>query len=210
MQIFGLHHLPAVAAYHHCDKHVGKLSIEAGQLLFAALRKFPDPLPPDPYKDAYANHPLTWWTAGCQPHFDFVLALGMSLCEEHELRYGHGHRTRAALVRIQEHLKTQGYPATMPETAPSPVQWKQWARSLDTRGDKDHFADVQTATVEPPQGCKFGVVAINKELPVVVDDNWVATYRRYYRYRSADMSMKFTRPPQDIGAPAAKRPRHAA
>jgi hypothetical protein len=185
MQIFGLSSMYTNAAMKHCDKHVVKQCTECAQLLFAALYRFNRyRMPPQSYKEAYKHHPLTWWVAGSRKHFDWTLRLGIKLCDEFKLRYGHDIRTREALQRIKTHVKTHGYPRRMPTGAPSPHRWQAWVERMGGQ-----LKEVRTASVNPPKGCKFGLVAIDKTLPVEVDDDWVATYARYYKYKEGLMQM---------------------
>ena len=61
MNIFRLDDDPAVAAYFHCDKHVGKMLIESCQMLAAAQHLLGGTAS---YKLTHQNHPkafkMTW------------------------------------------------------------------------------------------------------------------------------------------------------
>lgn len=193
MQIFGLHTSPIESAKLHCDVHVTKICTESAQLLFAALSHHPKYPPVEQsYAITHAKVPLCYWAAASVPHFQFVLCYGMALCDRFEQIYGHGIKTRAALLRIEKHILEHGFPPRMLFMAPTVKEWHDW---LGQHGLE--LKNVLTATTNPPNGCKFGILAIEKDTPIEITDDWVETYTLYYVRKNETMkrAMKFNKRP---------------
>jgi len=92
MNVFRLHENPETSAKHHCDEHVVKLILEAGQLLCTALRlngRDDDFL----YGKGWQHHKLTKWIASGDENFAYVHDLARYLAQEKEYRYGGSHKT---------------------------------------------------------------------------------------------------------------------
>jgi hypothetical protein len=106
MNIFAIDLNPAEAARLHCDRHVVKMPLEAGQMLCTALRAAGH-TGPLPYKPTHAGHPCTLWAALTRANFIWLARLGLALVAEHGLRYSHtkaGKRGHAAGPVIREAL----------------------------------------------------------------------------------------------------------
>lgn len=97
MNIFILHTDPVVAAQHHCDKHVVKMTLECAQILSTvnAVNGVPAP-----YKPAYVKHPAVLWAGRNAANYLWTLRHGKALAREFELRYGKKHKSEA----VFEHL----------------------------------------------------------------------------------------------------------
>jgi len=84
MNIFVLSYDVEECAKWHLDKHVVKMPLETAQLLCTALWYHGGkPL----YKKAHKNHPCNLWTRESQANFNWLVALGFSLCSEYQYRY---------------------------------------------------------------------------------------------------------------------------
>jgi hypothetical protein len=89
MNIFVLSYDVEECAKWHLDKHVVKMPLETAQLLCTALWYHGGkPL----YKKAHKNHPCKLWTRESQANFNWLVALGFSLCSEYQYRYGKTHK----------------------------------------------------------------------------------------------------------------------
>ena len=118
MNIFILDEKPDKAAAYHCDKHVCKMILEAGQMLCTAhwvfwLSKFEKarkdfrlvrdmqsylyenvPLEKQPpWKLTHANHPCSIWTRESIGNYKWHSDLGLYLCREFTFRYGKVHKS---------------------------------------------------------------------------------------------------------------------
>lgn len=192
MQIFGLNTNPVVSAQQHCDVHVTKICTEAAQLLFAALSHHSNYTPVEQgYAVTHAKVPLAYWVAASVPHFRFTLAYGIALCDRFQEIQGHGIKTRAALLRIEQHLLQHGFPPNMLVEAPTVLEWHQW---MEEHG-LELKSEPKTATINPPHGCKFGLLAIEADCPIEFSNDWVETYTRYYVRKNEIMrrAMKFNK-----------------
>jgi hypothetical protein len=97
MNIFYLHHMPAIAASMHCDKHVGKMLIESCQLLAAAHHHFGNG-DKVTYRATHVNHPSAIWVRQSRLHYMWVSDLAKYLGREFKWRYGHGHKSHDVLM----------------------------------------------------------------------------------------------------------------
>ncbi len=118
MNIFVLDTDPAVSATYHCDKHVCKMILEAGQMLCAAhwigwleyfgkdltsfklqrdakefLRQEVPSVFQPPWSLTHANHPCSVWTRETLGNYSWHSELGIALCKEYEKRYGRIHKS---------------------------------------------------------------------------------------------------------------------
>ena len=96
MNVFYLHHAPAVAAGMHCDKHVGKMLIESCQLLATAHHHYGNGHRVS-YRSTHVNHPSAIWVRQCRLHYDWVADLARFLGREFVRRYGHDHKSAGIL-----------------------------------------------------------------------------------------------------------------
>lgn len=107
MNIFVLDLDPAVAARHHCDKHVVKMPTETAQILCTALRLsgYRGQLR---YKPTHHLHPCVRWAAESRSNFRWLAELGRHLVAEHGRRYANtraGQRGHAAGPVIAQALE---------------------------------------------------------------------------------------------------------
>lgn len=112
MNIFFLDRDPAIAARHHCNKHVVKMIVESAQLLSTAHRILdgekndkqwilPDERDQVLYRATHPNHPSAVWVRDNIDHYRWVHDLLYYLIYEYKLRYGGKyHKTQG----IQLHL----------------------------------------------------------------------------------------------------------
>lgn len=138
MNVFVLLLDPVLCAAAHCDQHVGKMLLEACQLLCGA-----HPVPADrerwlamlpldrlrsallPYSHSHRNHPCAVWTRRRPGNYVWLASLALVLADEHEHRFGtvHGSRVvaewcaeRACLVDFEEGGATPSpFAQAMPE-----------------------------------------------------------------------------------------------
>ena len=98
MQILGLATDPETAAELHCDLHVGKLAVEAAQLLYTHLHHLGIEIkhdglkgngkPMTMYEPTHAHHPACLWLDAGRSNFFWLLELGMCLCARYHRIYG--------------------------------------------------------------------------------------------------------------------------
>lgn len=103
MNIFVLDLNPRTAATYHCDIHVGKMAMEASQLLSVAHHRY------NPNADkirglcvpTHVNHPCAIWARGCKENYEWLLELYVGLHEEYMYRFGtmHGNFMRYSAIR---------------------------------------------------------------------------------------------------------------
>ena len=123
MNIFVLDKNPVKAAEYHCDKHVVKMILEAGQMLCAShwlhllnhyyngnisdfkrvrdiqswLYENTHPLEQPPWKISHMRHPCTLWTNDSYSNYMWHWKLGVALCKEYTKRYKKTHKSEAVL-----------------------------------------------------------------------------------------------------------------
>ena len=95
MNIFALDLDPIMAARLHLDKHVVKMPLESAQML-STLNA-----PNAPYKPTHRNHPCTLWAGATSGNYDWLVRLGLSLCDEYTHRYGKEHKCRAVIEMLR-------------------------------------------------------------------------------------------------------------
>jgi len=129
MNIFVLSDLPAEAAQYHCNKHVCKMILEAGQMLCTAhwfsllqargknmadfkrvrdaqewLRNVVPVQDQPPWKMTHIGHPCNVWTRESSANYSWHAQLGLALCEEYTHRYGKVHKSRSVLQWLSDHV----------------------------------------------------------------------------------------------------------
>lgn len=87
MNIFVLDLDPERAARYHCDKHVGKMAVEAAQMLSSAWHIHVGRAPSG-YALGYVHHPCSRWAARRRANYFWLHRLATALTEQHELRFG--------------------------------------------------------------------------------------------------------------------------
>lgn len=97
MNIFFLDRNPVAAARMHCDKHVGKMLVEAAQMMSTGLALAGHPVG---YRPAYANHPMTIWVRRSAVNFAWTWSLASELGREYRFRFGRSHRSASLLPAL--------------------------------------------------------------------------------------------------------------
>lgn len=105
MNIFVLDTDPTKAAQSVCDKHCGKMLLEAAQLLCAAF-----PQGAAPYKRTHYNHPCAVWTRATSENFRWAAVHAMALADEYEYRYGRRHASSGVILWCLENFKQSDAP----------------------------------------------------------------------------------------------------
>lgn len=95
MNIFALDLDPITAARMHLDKHIVKMPLESAQML-STLNA-----PNAPYKPTHKNHPCTLWAGATTGNYDWLVQLGMALCNEYTYRYGKVHKCQAVIELLR-------------------------------------------------------------------------------------------------------------
>ena len=129
MNIFVLDRDPKVAATFHCNKHVVKMILEAGQMLCTAhwshllksqgksmsdfkrvrdaqawLFENTDVSKQPPWKMSHTRHPCTIWTAENVSNYFWHVSLGESLLSEYTRRYSKHHKSEPVLEWLRENI----------------------------------------------------------------------------------------------------------
>lgn len=123
MNLFWLDTDPVLAAQAHQDTHVGKMLLEAVQLLCTAFEE-PDLLvkanrrgdswlyckPAErlaadllPYAHTHRNHPCAVWVRASRGNFDAAIGLATALAAEFRYRFDKPHASEAALDWVVRH-----------------------------------------------------------------------------------------------------------
>ena len=137
MNIFILDEDPKKAAEYHCDKHVCKMILEAGQMLCTAhwvswleffnkkrtdfklmrdvksfLREKTPVMMQPPWSMTHVNHPCTIWTRESRENYEWHLTLMGHLLSEYTKRYHRVHKSQVVFRWLGEHypmsFKKQG------------------------------------------------------------------------------------------------------
>ena len=101
MNIFALNSDPILAAQNHVDKHVVKMPLEASQILCTVVRGLGGEAR---YKPTHKNHPCTRWAGESSGNYEWLVQLGLALCNEYTHRYGKRHACEAVIREISAPL----------------------------------------------------------------------------------------------------------
>ena len=101
MNIFALSCDPVEAARWHCDKHVVKQSLESAQILSSVFSSLGGKTR---YKPTHKNHPCTLWAGECSGNYEWLVQLGLALCNEYTYRYDKRHACEAVIREVSAPL----------------------------------------------------------------------------------------------------------
>jgi hypothetical protein len=103
MNLFASSPDPVASAVALADRHVVKMAVETGQILWTALHlAVPDRVPEGGYRPTHRKHPCCLWAAGSRANFDWAVLHGRALCAEYQHRYGRVHASLAAIERAAD------------------------------------------------------------------------------------------------------------
>lgn len=203
MQEFVLCSNPEIAAALHCDDHVVSQIKEVVQILYTALlwAGFPCEGPVTMADGALAGplapiwkHPCVYWCMACKAHMDWTIRLGLALCHEKRERFGTDHAYLPHLHHLRNHVDTVSETGVgFPNTCVGADVWINGCVPEDKR--EEYLARI--ALAQPPDGCLFGVVAMDEEFRHIDPDgmiNCVQSYRKYYSHKAKNqMRMRWHR-----------------
>ena len=101
MNIFALNSDPILAAQNHVDKHVVKMPLEASQILCTVVRGLGGEAR---YKPTHKNHPCTRWAGESSGNYEWLVQLGLALCNEYTHRYNREHACEAVIREVSAPL----------------------------------------------------------------------------------------------------------
>lgn len=87
MNIFFLDSDIKKSAEYHVDKHVVKMRLELAQIACVAHHMTGTNTNIIPYKKTHQNHPSAIWTRESLANYNYVINLGLALCDELEFRF---------------------------------------------------------------------------------------------------------------------------
>ena len=196
MQLFGLDTCPEKAAAQLANVHVNSQVRESTQLLFSALHAWGVPLPATidagdrgvvaVYRPTHVHHPLTLWTQAARAHANWVLRHALALAALYTTKSGGKVHLCEWHLRAWKRIVDANDVAHVPET----VDPEAWLASLEA--PKRDALRSRVATVHPPEGCAFGIVALAVVGPMRADAcDWTSTYREAYEVKSLALNFQF-------------------
>ena len=132
MNIFVLDATPQLCAAAHADQHVGKMLLEAVQLLCTAHPQPQDPRWADmtptqrlqadllPYKHTHVNHKCAVWTRRRRDNYLWLVAHAYALADEWLYRSGKEHGSREALDWCGRHVTSAQFAESGSGMTPHP------------------------------------------------------------------------------------------
>ena len=186
VQVFVLDADPIKSADELCNAHVVCQGKEGAQILYTILWKW-GVVPDGPvecgdrgfhkvYQHPYDHHPITLWGAACQAHAMWIYQHCKAIFAKFTRIYNKKHLSEYHVDHWMNHIEQHGFPDSMPES----IEAHEWLNSL---GDKDHnIVKNRVCIGNPPYGCKFGILAIEKMMGPY-NNNCVESYREYYQYK---------------------------
>ena len=101
MNIFALNSDPILAAQNHVDRHVVKMPLETSQILCTVVRGLGGEAR---YKPTHKNHPCTLWAGESSGNYEWLVQLGLALCNEYTHRYNREHACEEVIREISAPL----------------------------------------------------------------------------------------------------------
>ena len=147
MNLFFLDDNPRDAARDLADVHVGKMLLEACQMMSTAARQHGFD---GGYASAYEHHPMTKWVAHSKRHYEWAWEHALSCAGEHEVRFGTQHKSTLLLPTLSVAMHTvmpdRGWrnpPRCMPDE--HKIDYLDWLRggydqSCHTLSYRDYYA----------------------------------------------------------------------
>lgn len=117
MNIFVLDTDPAVAATLLCDQHVGKMLLEACQLLCNCHDAAP-------YKRTHFNHPCSVWVRQSTGNYRWLAKHALALAAEYEHRFSHRHGSNDVAVGCALHALLNQNTEPTPFAQAMPEQYR--------------------------------------------------------------------------------------
>lgn len=114
MNIFATHEDPEICAYWLDDKRVGKMLMEANQMMSQAVKEHVANVPCGEglavRGTAYRTHPCTLWAGATRGNFKWLLRHAYALAWLFEQVYGHRHASavRTPFLETYEHCLPEG------------------------------------------------------------------------------------------------------
>jgi hypothetical protein len=150
MNIFVLDTDPVLAAQMQCDKHLGKMLIEAAQMLSTAHWMNGSKAP---YRPAMVNHPCSRWARASVANYKWIQQHGMALANEYEYRYGWNNRAVYVVVSLEEPPEGIALKELTPFAQAMPDEYKHddpvVAYRRYYKAEKAHFAKWQRGREKP-------------------------------------------------------------
>tara|TARA_X000001036_G_scaffold426225_1_gene453363 strand:+ start:984 stop:1475 length:492 start_codon:yes stop_codon:yes gene_type:complete len=109
MNLFFIDDDPRIAATMLGDRHVGKMLLEACQMMSTAARNHGFD---GGYAKAYEHHPMTKWVSASKQHFQWAWDHALECGAEHERRFGTYHKSMLLLPTLSTAMHT-----VMPDVA---------------------------------------------------------------------------------------------
>ncbi|NIN64203.1 MAG: hypothetical protein GTO63_05790 [Anaerolineae bacterium] len=100
MNIFVLDESPLTAAEMHCDKHVGKMTLEVAQMLSTINHKHGKLAP---YKPTHANHPCVLWAEANTENYQWLVEYGKELGRQFYHRFDKHHKSTSVVYLASLH-----------------------------------------------------------------------------------------------------------
>ena len=140
MTIFALSTRAEEAALWHCDRHVVKMPLESAQILSTVVRGLGGEAR---YKPTHKNHPCTLWAGECSGNYEWLVQLGLALCNEYTHRYGKRHACEAVIREVSAPLPALRIAPRGAFALAMPEEYKQ-ADAVESyrayyRGEKQHL-----------------------------------------------------------------------
>ena len=101
MNIFALNSDPILAAQNHVDRHVVKMPLESAQILSTVVRGRGGEAR---YNPTHKNHPCTLWAGESSGNYEWLVQLGLALCNEYTHRYNREHACEEVIREISAPL----------------------------------------------------------------------------------------------------------